>query len=345
MAKELKCDFYLGDRLPGDIKKLDSSLLMGFRGDLKNSWLFGNLYWQCGATLLVFKPYNKFIMTGDPSCMSNWIILILARVLHKNTYLWSHGWYGRESKIKKFIKKIFFHLGTHIFLYGDHARELMIKEGFSSNKLSCLYNSLDYDQQIYFRKELKQTLIYQDHFDNNNRNLIFISRLISAKRIDLLLRALAKLKNDSQEFNLTIVGNGETKEELILLSNLLKLERNIWFYGESYDEEEIAKLMFNADLCVSPGNVGLTAIHALSYGTPVITHNNYAYQGPEFESIHEGVTGAFFEYENYNSLAETINIWFKVIGDREAVREKCYKVIDEKYNPYYQIEILKKLVL
>jgi glycosyltransferase involved in cell wall biosynthesis len=49
-----------------------------------------------------------------------------------------------------------------------------------------------------------------------------------------------------------------------------KLDDFIVFYGESYNERELAPLIALADVCVSPGNVGLTAIHALTYGTPVI---------------------------------------------------------------------------
>ncbi len=67
----------------------------------------------------------------------------------------------------------------------------------------------------------------------------------------------------------------------------------IWLYGACYDEEIIGELIFNAQLCVSPGNVGLTAMHSLVYGTPVITHNNFSNQSPEFEAIIDGKTGSF----------------------------------------------------
>ena len=62
-------------------------------------------------------------------------------------------------------------------------------------------------------------------------------------------------------------------------------------YGETFDEAEISKLLNHADLCVSPGNVGLTAMHALAYGVPVATHNDFKNQMPEFEAITPGKTG------------------------------------------------------
>lgn len=58
-----------------------------------------------------------------------------------------------------------------VFCYGNYARELMISEGFNSEKLYTIHNSLAYEQQIKVRKELKETLLYKEHFGNDNKNL------------------------------------------------------------------------------------------------------------------------------------------------------------------------------
>ena len=96
------------------------------------------------------------------------------------------------------------------------------------------------------------------------------------------------------------------KEELLNLVKSLKLDRQVWFFGACYDESKIAELIFNANVCVSPGNVGLTAIHSLSYGTPVITHDSFSHQMPEFEAIIPNLTGNFFEEGNLQSMNEVI---------------------------------------
>lgn len=344
MGKELKCDFYLGDKLPGDIKAMDYNSLKGFKKSLKNISLGGNYFWQSGSVVIVFKPYKHIIIDGEPYNVSNWFILLLAKALGKKTYTWTHAWYGRETNLKKFIKKIFFGLAHHILLYGDYAKELMIKEGFPASKLTCIYNSLDYDNQLKIRKALEPTKLYTDHFNNDNPNLMFVGRLTCEKRFDLLLNALKKLKNQSLNFNLTLIGDGKEKEELIKLTTTLGLEKQIWFYGACYDDKILSGLIFNADLCVSPGNIGLTAMHSMVFGTPVITHNNFPYQGPEFEAIEDNVTGTFFEHENYDSLAESIKKWFSLELDRDLIRKNCYEVIDKRYNPHYQMEILKKVL-
>jgi glycosyltransferase involved in cell wall biosynthesis len=344
MDEELECDFYFGDKLPGDIKAMDYHSLTGYKRSLKNVWLGGNFYWQINSVGLVFKPYKHFIIDGEPFCVSSWIILLFAKILGKETYCWTHGWYGRETLTKKILKNIFFSMAHHIFLYGDYAKEIMQKEGFPANKLSCIYNSLDFDNQISLRVTLKPTPLYKNHFKNDYLNLIFIGRLTSAKRLDLLINAIAKLKDQSHNYNLTLIGESERKNELLSLSIKLGLKENIWFYGACYDERNISELIFNADICVSPGNVGLTAIHSMTYGTPTITHNNFSHQGPEFEAIIDGNTGTFFEYENCDSLVESIIRWNALVSDRELVRKNCYEIIDTKYNPHYQIALLKKVI-
>ena len=121
------------------------------------------------------------------------------------------------------------------------------------------------------------------------------------------------------------------------------LNDQVWFYGASYDEKTNAELIYNADLCVSPGNVGLTAMHALIFGCPVITHNYFEWQMPEYEAIHAGNTGDFFKMDDIADLIATISKWFAVKSDkREEVRKACFKEIDTNWNPYYQMDIIKK---
>lgn len=345
MDRELKCDFFLGDNLPGNIKKMDYTSLTGYKKSLKNIWLFKNFYWQKNSVGLVLKPYKHYLIDGEPYCLSSWAILILAKISGKKTYCWTHGWYGKENYAKRILKKVFFGLSHHIFLYGDYAKNLMVKEGFNASKLSCIYNSLDYELQLSLRKNIVTRDFYTRHFKNNHPVLIFTGRLTPEKKLDMLLEGLARLNNMSYPLNLIIVGAGEMADRLKELAKTLHIEKQVWFYGACYDEKQLSELIYHADLCVSPGNVGLTAIHAMTYGTPVLTHNNYAFQGPEFEAIEEGKTGIFFDHDNLQSLVEQIQYWFSLPLNRLQIRDNCYKVIETKYNPFYQIGVLKKQLI
>ncbi len=347
MDRELHCDFFIGDNVKSPMKKMNHNELSGFKKELKNIYLIRHFYWQRGAFRTLFFPYKYYIITGEPHCLSTWLILIFARMTSKKTFLWTHGWYGRETGIKKFFKKIFFGLANHVLLYGDYARDLMIKEGFNPHKLHSIYNSLDYDNQIIVRKSLKETDIFLNRFGNNDPVLCYVGRIQKIKRLDMIIEAMVLLKNKyKMSVNLVIVGKESEDTGIADLVEKNNLTDNVWFYGPCYEEAELGTIFYNSSVCVSPGNVGLTAIHSLTYGCPLITHNNFSNQMPEFEVITPCITGDFFEENNIDDLGRKIYEWLKIYPkSSDKLRSECYKVIDEKYNPHYQIELFKKLIV
>lgn len=345
MEKELGCDFYFGNSDGNTIKKIDFSLFERNVTQLKTVKFWKNFNWIAESIPLVFKPYQKYILVGEPYCISTWFILLLNRFLRKQTYLWTHGWYGDEGKLKIILKKIFYKLSNGLFLYGNYAKELMMNEGFSKNKLHVVFNSLDYDKQLNIRKTLKTTNIYIDLFQNNHPTLLFIGRLTNVKKLHYIIEVIHRQKQKNNQINIVFLGDGPEKENLKELAIKLNVQNNCWFYGACYDEDKIGEFIYNADICVSPGNVGLTAMHVLMYGTPVITHNNFPNQMPEFEAVIENDTGTFFIEDSVCDLEFQITNLLASNKNRESIRQNCYKVMDTYYNPNYQIDVFKKVLI
>lgn len=344
LAQELDCDFYFGDSRPGGIKPIDVSILQNhFKGFFHNIRI-GSFYWQRGVLRLLHSNYNNIITPGETYCLSTWVLLFLAKRYNKKVYLWTHGAYGDESGIKKWLAKKRIDLCTGAFLYGTYARDLLSRFGADPDKLHVIYNSLSYDEDLVLRQNVVSSKIFQDHFSNTKKNIVFIGRLNRNKKLELILRALSALTKQGHSYNLTLIGDGPERQALVSLARQLGLNNQIWFFGSCYDETMISELLFNSDVCVSPGNVGLTAMHAMSFGTPVISHNNWCRQMPEFEAIENGKTGAFFNENDVDDLAVVIHSWLDSMKDRETVRENCYQIIDEKYNPHIQIEVFKKVI-
>lgn len=344
MDKNMNIDWYYGEQM-GDIKEMDSTLLHRVVR-LKRVNLVGSFSWQKNVIKLLFrKEYKKYLMLGDLNSLSTWSMLLLKPIFFpkKDIYLWSHGWYGRESIIKRWLKRIFFGLSKETFLYGDYARKIAIEQGNNQVKLKVIHNSLDYNKQTKLRESLIPSNIYKNHFKNDNPAIIFIGRLTKVKRLDMLINALKILKDKGTNVNLTLIGNGSEYEMLQKLVSELNLEDRVWFYGSCYDENQNAELIFNAILCVAPGNVGLTAMHTMAFGTPVLSHNNFTLQMPEFEAIKMGLTGDFFEYGSIDSLAYAIENWIEKHPNREEIRNNCIKEIEEYWTPEFQLKILQNI--
>ena len=339
------CDYIFG-MSKGDIVQMDTSFLKGKVTKVNNKRLPGNFYWQEGVQKHLRKSYDTVIISGDTRCLSTWLFCIRARLFFrkKRVFFWTHGWYGKESRAETIMKKLFFGLPNGgMFLYGNYARKLMTGKGFDAEKLYVIHNSLAYEKQLEIRRSLKPDDVYEKHFVNDNPNLVFVGRLTVVKRLDMILLAMQKLRQDGRNYNLTLIGGGEQEDVLQAMAKELGLADNVWFYGPCYEEEQLGRLIYNADLCVSPGNVGLTAMHSMVFGTPVLTHNDFPRQMPEFEAVKEGETGGFFERDNVDSLSFALSGWFNVPGyDRERIREKCFAEIDQNWTPQYQVDVLKK---
>lgn len=343
MAQELNCDFIFG-KDDTTVKRLDTSEF-NHSVDLDNHFLGGSNWYIQSKLIRLTSNYDIVINDLGIFCLSAWKLLLLSKFRKQKIYNWDHGWYGREGFVKKWIKRVYFGLAHGSFIYGNYARNLMLQNGFKREKIHVIHNSLDYDSQLLIRGKITHSEIYINHFKNNNPVICFIGRLTAVKKLEQILGALDLLKKDGKYYNCVFIGDGSERISLERQTIEFNLTENVWFYGECYDEIKNAELIYNADLCVAPGNIGLTAIHAMMFGCPCVSHNDFPWQMPEFEAIQENVTGAFYERNNVKALAECIYNWFVAKKEkRQEVREACFKEIDENWNPHKQLEIIKNVI-
>lgn len=315
---------------------------------LKNIWLNKRvLIWQRNsiAKSLVDHP-DIVVLLGEFNVLSNWIIALIYRLRKIPVVMYGHGIYGNENWFKLIIRTSYLKLANAHLVYEEYGKQRMLKHGFKRKQVFVFYNSLDYDQQLIERKNLLNKSVERFPFFKNNKakTVVFIGRLTPEKKLNQLIELLANLQTKI-EANLLIIGEGQLKNELTLLANQKLTPKSFHFYGQCYNEKELGRLLFMADLCVSPGNVGLTAIHSLSYGTPVATHSNMKEQMPEAASIEPNASGFFFEQNDIVDLTNKTIRWFKDHGtQRGKIRENCFKVIDQKYNPYNQQKIFEQMI-
>nr|WP_294705105.1 glycosyltransferase [Prevotella sp.] len=343
IAKEFSCVFYLGDHVQTPIKTFDYATLPGYKGTLKNKF-FHHFYWQKGSVKLLNANYKYYILDGEPYCLSSWVILLLAKLKKKKTIAWTHGWYGRESFIKKCIKKTFYNLHDKLMVYNEYAIGLMKEVGIKP-EMYCIANSLDSDKEREIRKSIQYTSVYKDYFGNDYPTIIYCGRIQKWKKLEMLVDSIAELKEQGIKVNAVFVGKDVESVNLQSYAQSKNVDKQVWMYGPCYDDKTLAELFYNAQVCVSPGNVGLTAIHSLAFGCPVITHGDFPYQGPEFEAIRPNKTGDFFARNEERDLTKKIKKWITLSPqERDKVRQCAYSEVDNKWNIHYQISTIKKVI-
>ena len=187
MDRELPCDFYFGDSRPGKIEPIPYDLFEHFKGEFHNVVL-GRFYWQRGALSLLKSDYTDIITPAEPFCLSSWVLILLAKKYRKSIYTWTHGVYGNENVFKQWVIKWKIRHLKGCFLYGTYAKDILVKWGVPKGKLHVVYNSLNYDEQLPMRNELVHSDLYQQHFQNDNHNIVFIFNEIGCKSENLISR-------------------------------------------------------------------------------------------------------------------------------------------------------------
>jgi glycosyltransferase involved in cell wall biosynthesis len=286
---------------------------------------------------LLRNKISHCIFLGNPWFLSYWILTPILRLLGRKVYFWSHGWITqREPRLRGTVKHLFFRLPHALLLYGRRSKEIGISRGFSPERMYVINNSLDYSAQKKLFESLarsSQTELRNEFQVPLDRKVIICTARVTQKcRFDLLMHAANKLRSRNLEVFLLIVGDGPEKEALSALAISLGLAHMFW--GACYDEAMIAKLYKASDLTVSPGKVGLTAMHSMAYGTPVISHDNFDHQMPEYESIVPGVTGNFFAEHSSEDLARAILEWFD--GHPVKPERECIERIEAEFTPSFQ---------
>ena len=350
-SKEVDYTFIADTESEDGIKTIDfynDKLLSDKFLKVKNSF-FRKFIWQKG--LIKILTHNKFdavIFLGEDRQLSTWFSLFMFKFMRGKTYLWSHGLYGREKFYRRWMRVFFMNLANGDFVYNNRAKQLLIEAGIAENKLHVIYNSLDFDNIEKLRVEFSETkkVVLRKSFNVPDAPAIYcISRINKSKRIDMLIEAIHQLKEKNFILNGFIIGDGPEVGNLKKMAEDYGLQRQIIFVGPLYDEKTISEHIMSSDLCVCPGAIGLTAIHSLSYGVPVVSNDNFPSQGPEFEAIEPGVTGAFFKDGDVNDMAEKIQqVLEQSAANKSLMIEDCLKVVKEFYNPAYQKEVLNKVV-
>ena len=319
---------------------------------VKNRWIYKEaILWQSGLFRLLRKEkFDSVIFLGNAYYLSTWAAMVYLKFKGKKIFLWTHGVTDDRKNVKWFFRKSFYSLGNGLLLYENKAKNVMIKNGFPEKKLHVIYNSLDYEQQLKYRRHIDHDLIYKTKKElfkyDSLPYLVFVGRLTPQKKLNMIVEAIKLLFEKDVKVNTLFVGKGNAKEELEILINQYELQEYFNFYGPCYEEEKLSRLIGSADICVSPGNVGLTAMTALGYGTPVISHDDFNHQMPEYEAIKPNINGDLFKRGSIKDLAEKIGNWLSTTRNipREDIQKKCYDIIDTKYNPKNQATLINRVI-
>ena len=161
------------------------------------------------------------------------------------------------------------------------------------------------DKRKYF--EAHNTVAIADfkelpNFDNRN-TFLFVGTLYAQKGLGELIEAYQSALSKCPNLPLLkIVGKGPEKENIYEQIKKSGLENKIILCGPIYDENVLKNYFFEALLCISPKQAGLSVPKSMGYGCPFVTRPD-AITGGERDNIEHGNNGLF-----YNTKDELVDI-------------------------------------
>jgi len=184
-----------------------------------------------------------------------------------------------------------------------------------------------------FRPSEKQTL-------TKPIQALTVCRLISRKRIDLLIRAVARAKEFGLDVRLNIAGHGNLMEPLRRLADQLNITDSVAFMGRVPAERMPQLYRDNHIFVMSSAHEGMSnaMLEAMASGLPIITtrcegaeelieNNGIVVEDPRAEAIAEAVKELADNHQEYKLMS---------IAARKRAERFSWSSTAEEYLKFYE---------
>ena len=278
----------------------------------RNYFIFNNkLLFQTGIWHLLFKDVI-LVLEMNPRILSNWVFLIIRKIINRKTVLWGHAW-PRKSAFSK----------------SDNIRNLM---RLLANKIIVYTKQQQHELKTKMPKKIilaapnavLSTSKMEFSMSDNKFNIIYVGRLTKLKKPLFLVKSFAsEIHKYPQETKLIIIGEGEEKN---IIKNYIvkkKLSKRIELLGHISDYEKLKELYFTSFFSVSPGYVGLSITQSFGFGVPMLVSKEENHS-PEIEALNVNENGLFFETNNEDNFNQVLLNAFK---EREMWNSKGLQIV------------------
>lgn len=284
-----------------------------------------------------FKP-DVIIHEFNPSLPSIFILFLLRPFFGFKVIQWGHG-INSEKILKKkrlsiLLRQLIGMFSNAIILYGNLSKKYFLNL-VNPQKIFIAPNSLDTDELNQYRYEFdkKGLETIKDELNIFSKyNIMFVGRMLDHKFVpDMYFDLIFKVNSKIDDLQFHIIGDGTVKNEFNE-----RLDKagviNVNLYGSMYGID-LAKYLYVSDLLLNPGYLGLSIIHAFSFGTPVVSlmeSKKGPYHSPEVEHVIQMNTG--YLAKNKNEIIEFIVTYFQDDRLRSYMKKNTLSIIENEIN-------------
>ena len=254
--------------------------------------------------------------------LSSFIHISLSKLLfNPAAYVHTYHFGNYPHRPKKYlaIEKLLWRIPQKLIAVGEQQRQTIITTfGIPGQRLEMLWNGVDDKEYVKEEKCLK--------FANEEDKIVVgsLSTLIEQKGIDILLRAMALLKNTNNKFILLIVGEGPLRKKLEQLAKDLGVEHMVHFVGWVKDASSTVLPLFDIFVQSSLWEaMSVVILEAMAAKKPIVATR----VGENGVVIVDGKTGLLVPAGDEKSLADAI---MKLLCDPD-LRNKLSNAARRRY--------------
>jgi len=235
--------------------------------------------------------------------------------------------YGFSISLQKKVRSFSIKKSDIVVTPSQHLKNFILNLGFK-NKIEIINNG------VFIPEE--NTNI----FTNDQINITIVSRLVSHKNIEKIIKAISDL--NSPLINLNIIGDGPELNQLQKISLESNNKDNIIFHGK-LNRDDINHIFLKSDIYIQASNYeGLphSLLEAMSYGIPVLCTP----VGECKEILGNEDRGYILDLPvSKNNIKSKIS---EIIGEKNIANKKGERgkdFINEKYNLTNSFNLYKNL--
>ena len=235
--------------------------------------------------------------------------------------------YGFSISLQKKVRSFSIKKSDIVVTPSKHLKNFILNLGFK-NKIEIINNG------VFIPEE--NTNI----FTNDQINITIVSRLVSHKNIEKIIKAISDL--NSPLINLNIIGDGPELNQLQKISLESNNKDNIIFHGK-LNRDDINHIFLKSDIYIQASNYeGLphSLLEAMSYGIPVLCTP----VGECKEILGNEDRGYILDLPvSKNNIKSKIS---EIIGEKDIANKKGERgkdFINEKYNLTNSFNLYKNL--
>jgi len=226
------------------------------------------------------------------------------------------GWYA---------KTILYKLRTWDVISSNRVDHFVANSNYIAKRIKKIYNR---DAVVIY----PPVDVHNFPLEENKENFyVAASRLVSYKKIDLIVEAFNKMPNKI----LKVIGDGPEMDKIVGIAS-----KNIEVLGRK-SPKDLVKMFQKAKALVfaADEDFGILPVEAQSCGTPVIAFN----KGGLRETVLDNETGVFFQKQEVNHIIDAVNRFELMKFDAKKIRQNAMRFSKERFEKEFKEFVEQKI--